>query len=251
MDVNLFIQQIQEVSLQSTNVYIAIAIVLVTSLLLWVVVRSSVSGDTILLLGLCDSGKTLLFSLLTTKKIIATQTSIKENKGKCVAISGKVGKSWNVVDVPGHERVRAKHLHQNKDRARGVIFLIDSVNFPREIRDVAEYIYDIMVIRTMQKNKASILIACNKQDMTTAKSCNVIKVQLEKELNNLRQTRSAALLGIDDYSSSKNAFIGKQGKDFEFAHVHPIKVDFCECSLKDEHGEKSNLDEIQAWLSAL
>ena len=67
---------------------------------------------------------------------------------------------------------------------------------------------------------------------------------------NLRQTRSAALLGIDDYSSSKNAFIGKQGKDFEFGHVHPIKVDFCECSLKGEN-DTPEMEQIEAWLNRL
>lgn len=70
--------------------------------------------------------------------------------------------------------------------------------------------------------------------------------------NNLRKTRSAALLGIDDYSSSKNAFIGKQGKDFEFSHVYPIKVDFCECSLKMENGEaEADHERIEEWLSKL
>ena len=68
---------------------------------------------------------------------------------------------------------------------------------------------------------------------------------------NLRQTRSAALLGIDDNSSSKNAFIGKQGKDFEFSHVHPIKVDFCECSFKGDDDAQPQLDEIETWLSSL
>ena len=70
--------------------------------------------------------------------------------------------------------------------------------------------------------------------------------------NKLRQTRSAALLGIDDNSSSRNAFIGKQGKDFEFSHVNPIHVQFCECNLKNEQVEgEVNLDNVRTWLEAL
>ena len=70
--------------------------------------------------------------------------------------------------------------------------------------------------------------------------------------NKLRQTRSAALLGIDDYSSSKNSFIGKQGKDFEFTHVGPIQVEFCECNLRNEQVDgEVNVDEVRSWLERL
>ena len=76
--------------------------------------------------------------------------------------------------------------------------------------------------------------------------------RIHSHRNKLRQTRSAALLGIDDNSSSKNAFIGKQGKDFEFTHVSPIKVDFCECNLKNEQVEgEVNLDHVRTWLGKL
>ena len=67
------------------------------------------------------------------------------------------------MDLPGHERVRNKYLYKHKDSARGVLFLIDSVKFPKEIRDVAELMYDILANRTMQRNKCNILVACNKQ----------------------------------------------------------------------------------------
>jgi len=183
---------------------------------------------------------------------LKTQTSIKQNSGKLNANASPNGKPWKLIDVPGHERVRNKYFHNNKDNARAILFLIDSVNFPREIRDVAECMYDLLANRTMQKNKVSVMVACNKQDVATAKSDKVIKAQLEKELNKLRHTRSAALLGIDDNSSSKNAFSGKQGKDFEFTHFSPIKVDFCECNLKNEQVEgEVNLDHVRTWLGKL
>lgn len=246
-------QVLEDVSVKYNveQAYLALAIVLVTSLLIWVVARTKRSGDTILLLGLSDAGKTLLYSLLVARKFMSTQTSIKENKGKYNSKSSKSGKSWNLVDVPGHERVREKHFYKHKDNARGVVFLIDSVKFPRQIRDVAELMYDLLANRTMQRNKPSILVACNKQDQPTAKSYNVIKAQLEKEINNLRLTRSAALMGVDDHTSSKNAFIGKKGKDFEFAHAWPIKVEFCECSLRADDENIHEIGELQSWMEKL
>ena len=79
----------------------------------------------------------------------------------------------------------------------------------------------------------------------------MIRTQLEKELTNLRVTRSAALLGVDDHESSKNAFIGKPGKDFEFKHVRPITVEFCECSLRGEEEDVHEIEQLQHWVDQL
>merc|ERR1712150_88572 len=223
------------------GLYIALAVVLLTSVLMWLLLRSSgTSRDTILLLGLCDSGKTLLFSLLSSRKSVKTLTSIQENTGQYVpnADDSKPGKSFKVVDLPGHERLRAKFLYKHKDGARGIIFVIDSVNFAREARDCAEVMYDMFASKTMKSNKVSILVACNKQDVPMAKASGVVKSQLEKELNALRKTRSAALLDVEDKDSTKDKDIGKAGVDFEFSHVLPIKVSFCECNLHPVAGEE-------------
>jgi len=262
-NVNIIVQQAYSITQQAIaevsekynveQTYLAIAIVLITTLVIWIIARSRRSGDTILLLGLTDAGKTLLYSLLVARKYMTTQTSIRENKGKYVSESKKKsGKAWNLVDLPGHERVRNTLLYKHKDNARAVVFLIDSVKFPKEVRDVAELMYDVLANRTMQHNKASILVACNKQDQPMAKSCTAVRAQLEKEINNLRVTRNASLKGIDDHTSSKNAFIGRKGKDFEFAHVSPITVDFCECSLRgDEDKEVHQIEELHAWVDKL
>merc|ERR1712121_290743 len=157
-NVNLLVQQaasllhqvLEDVSQKYEVEQMYLAVVLITTLLVWIVVRSRRSGDTILLLGLTDAGKTLLYSLLVAKKFVATQTSLQENKGRYVPASRKSG--WNLVDLPGHERVRNKYLYKHKDSARGVLFLIDSVKFPKEIRDVAELMYDVLANRTVQRH---------------------------------------------------------------------------------------------------
>jgi signal recognition particle receptor subunit beta len=43
-----------------------------------------------------------------------------------------------VIDIPGHERLRGKFFDEYKGTARGVIYVIDSVTFQKDIQDVAE-----------------------------------------------------------------------------------------------------------------
>lgn len=44
-----------------------------------------------------------------------------------------------VVDIPGHERVRQKYFDLYKGTARGIVFVVDSLTLSKDIRDVAEY----------------------------------------------------------------------------------------------------------------
>lgn len=86
--------------------------------------------------GLCESGKTLLFSQLLYEELRETFTSISENVDD-YSMEGST-KSIQVVDIPGHERLRTKFLDQYKKSAKGIIYVIDSVNVQKDIRDVAE-----------------------------------------------------------------------------------------------------------------
>lgn len=43
-----------------------------------------------------------------------------------------------VVDIPGHERLRHRYLDEYKKTARGLIYVVDSLTLNKEIRDVAE-----------------------------------------------------------------------------------------------------------------
>ncbi|XP_028519382.1 signal recognition particle receptor subunit beta [Exaiptasia diaphana] len=65
-------------------------IVLITTLLLFFLRRGTRKGNHVLLVGLTDAGKTLLFSRLTSGKYVMTHTSMKENKGSCILANGKV-----------------------------------------------------------------------------------------------------------------------------------------------------------------
>jgi len=47
--------------------------------------------------------------------------------------------------------------------SRAIVFVVDSVAFQREVKDVAEFLYQVLVDSTVLKNAPALLIACNKQ----------------------------------------------------------------------------------------
>ncbi|XP_067658190.1 signal recognition particle receptor subunit beta-like [Haliotis asinina] len=201
----------------------------------------------VLLLGICDAGKTLLFSRLVYKTFKETYTSTKSNSGSYTVPDSN--KSLRVIDLPGHERLRFQTMEEHKGLARAIIFVIDSLTFQKEIKEVAELLYTALSDSTISSLAPPVLILCNKQDMTLAKGAKVIQGQLEKEMNTLRVTRSAALQGTDN-TSNNNTYLGKRNKDFEFLDVKPFKITFAECSCKGKgDNSKADLSEVESWLS--
>jgi signal recognition particle receptor subunit beta len=88
----------------------------------------------VLLAGLCDSGKTLLYSLILNGSEVETFTSLKENVGFLNVQSGTV----RLVDLPGHERLRLRLLDAYKNSTKALVFLVDSSTIQKEIKDAAE-----------------------------------------------------------------------------------------------------------------
>uniref|UniRef100_A0A0P5H846 Signal recognition particle receptor subunit beta n=1 Tax=Daphnia magna TaxID=35525 RepID=A0A0P5H846_9CRUS len=99
--------------------------------------KGRVSRRGICLVGLCESGKTLIFSQLIYKKAVESFTSMKENVGVLdIANKGAL----KLIDIPGHERVRQRFFDSYKNTARGIVFVLDSFSLNKDIRDVAEYV---------------------------------------------------------------------------------------------------------------
>lgn len=101
--------------------------------------KKSQKRTDLLLCGLCESGKTLLFSQLLHNESRETFTSIAENVGDYVAEGS--GKSLRVIDIPGHERLRGRFFDQYKNTAKGIVFVVDSITAQKDVRDVAEYVF--------------------------------------------------------------------------------------------------------------
>lgn len=96
--------------------------------------KSFVKSD-VLLTGLCESGKTLLFGQILEAGVVETFTSIAENIAE---YKGLTNASVRLVDIPGHERLRLRFYDQYKATAKGIVYVIDSVTVQKDIRDVTE-----------------------------------------------------------------------------------------------------------------
>merc|ERR1712228_574766 len=99
--------------------------------------------NTVLLMGPCDAGKSLMFLRLVHKQFAMTCTSVKDNKGHFIAkIKDKI---LTMVDIPGHERLRAQYLDEYGASALGVVFVVDSSTISRKtVADVAEFLFSIL-----------------------------------------------------------------------------------------------------------
>lgn len=69
----------------------------------------------------------------------------------------------------------------------------------------------------------------------------------------MRKSQSAALQGVEgDRTGRKKLEVGKQGKDFEFSDVHPIRVEFVSCSgLGKDEESKADIENLVEWLNKL
>ncbi|CAH1776083.1 unnamed protein product [Owenia fusiformis] len=131
--------------------------------------------------------------------------------------------------------------------------MVDSLTFSKELKDVAECfrcLYNLLTDKVISSNRTPIVVACNKQDITMAKGSKVIKSQLEKEMNKVRVSRSAALQGQDN-SSNSVVFLGKKNKEFEFSDLKGLKVEFVECSCKGLEDSDGDLKELYEWIEKI
>nr|CAG4643462.1 EOG090X0C7N [Ilyocryptus agilis] len=233
------------------GVLVALVIGLITiGILIFLWRRSRVVRRGVCLVGLCESGKTLIFSQLVLKKAVESFTSIAENSG---LLNFENKGSLKIVDIPGHERVRQRFFDAHKGSARGVVFVIDSLSITKDIRDVAEYLYTILSDSVVCSNRPLILILCNKQDHALAKGAQIIRSLLEKELNLLRNTKTNQLEAISD-AGGKKQYLGREGKDFEFSDLQPSFTAFKETSsLRYKKQLKIALDGRKklAWFSPI
>ncbi|KAH8365715.1 hypothetical protein KR093_003781 [Drosophila rubida] len=222
-----------------TPILIALLVGFIIVAIFVILRRRSAGRRDFLLTGLSEAGKSAVFMQLVHGKFPETFTSIKENIGEYR--SGQ--QTGRLVDIPGHYRVRDKCFELYKRNAKGIVFVVDSVSVQKDIRDVADSLYTILSDSATQP--CSVLILCNKQDQTTAKSSQVIKTLLEKELHTVRDTRSRKLQSVGDDDVNKPILLGKPGRDFEFAHIAQ-NVQFFESSAKD-----NQLKQLTQWIDRM
>ena len=96
-------------------------------------------GNAVLLVGPCDAGKTMLWHQLTggsTHQGTVASMTPNEAEGP-LAGEAPGARPVLLVDVPGHPRVRGA-AERYAERAAGVVFLVDSVDFMPRKAEAAE-----------------------------------------------------------------------------------------------------------------
>lgn len=233
-------QIINDPNFAVTSIALAIALVIFTFVLIRLCSSKGRKGDSILLIGLAESGKTTLATLLSgdVQNAPLTVTSMKANE--IVARISK-SRSCSIIDLPGFDRLRPRFWEEYRTRARALIFVIDSLAFLANSRDVADFLYDVFSDPFVSSSKIPVLVACNKQDSARAKSCSIISRQLEKEMTAIRETRASSL------NQDEIVILGSLNKDFTWRDVkNPIS--FCDCScLQNEPQVRS----VAEWILTL
>jgi len=223
-----------------------LVVIILTILLVKLLTRGSSSSSSLLLVGLSDSGKTLLFSQLLCNTFVNTVTSMQQNEGR---LQINPQKSIQIVDLPGYDRLRIKFWDDFKNKARAIVFVVDSFQFMTNLRDVAEFLYIILGDQVVAKKRVPVLVACNKQDEAKAKSAKILHKQLEKEIGLIRETRLAALESTDGVAEDEDvAIIGNPDKDFSFSDLR-MDVEFVDCScLGRDETQENQLELVRQWI---
>jgi len=204
----------------------------------------------VVLVGASDSGKTLIFSYLSSGHGVDTYTSMKENVVDGVEFR-EGGRKYRMIDLPGADRIRKTSFDEcvKKEDVVALIYVIDSSTFQKDCREAAEFLYEILAhpVIIKQRRRLPLVIACNKQDSPLSKGSQVIRKGLEKELSVLNKTRAASLETTDG-SGGKNLLLtdGRGDSEFKFDQLRQ-SVDFIECSAAGD----VKLEELKNWLKEL
>ena len=87
----------------------------------------------------------------------------------------------NVIDVPGHDKLRFRAM-DSLNQTKRIVLVIDSANIFQKARPAAELLADLLMERGISKNAVPVLVCCNKQDDFLAQSASKVKSMLEYEM---------------------------------------------------------------------
>eukprot|EP01102_Stenamoeba_stenopodia_P010315 TRINITY_DN3097_c0_g1_i2.p1 TRINITY_DN3097_c0_g1~~TRINITY_DN3097_c0_g1_i2.p1 ORF type:complete len:271 (-),score=80.07 TRINITY_DN3097_c0_g1_i2:128-940(-) len=220
-------------------------LVVLPTLLIFFLLRRKDKRNGIMLLGLSGSGKTSLFYLLRDGEVYPVLSSIKENEGTFFFKGGNDRNHTNpvhLIDYPGHSRLRPR-INHFLPITRAIVFMCDAVDFLKEKHLVAEFLYELLTNKTVNKTDIPILIVANKSDLLTASKIDEIKSQLEQEINSLRSTRDSR---IDD--DQESITLGIEGENIK---LDQLQVDIkwaANVSVKNNDGVEQISSFIRSYI---
>lgn len=171
----------------------------------------------VLLFGPSGSGKTVMWQVLSwNEHRFPTITSLEPNEEGACVIKGKTssGKEKTksgvrVVDVPGYGKLRPESFAQLK-RATALVFVVDSVTFAADRKEVAKLLFDVLSHEDFQKKRIPLLIACNKAEKLTAHPPDFIRKRLEREIEVHRSASAGSLPSIAVTAAQRKAAVKKE-----------------------------------------
>ena len=99
---------------------------------------------------------------------------------------------------------------------------------------VCRFLYDIFANKKVNDQTPPIMVVCNKSEIAGAASPQMVRDALEKELTQLKTTRSSLETeGDDDEQDLSQVPVGRDGAPFQFDVDAPCEISFVKCSVKD------------------
>jgi signal recognition particle receptor subunit beta len=193
-------------------------------------------GWSVLILGPSGAGKTALFLRLRDGKLKDTVTSMQPNEGRVVVENNK---QIRIMDLPGHPTLHESYLQSEVVNAKGVVVVIDSMDFNASKEEVARQMYRLLTSPVIRGRGVPVLVACNKQDGgAKAHSTDFIRKRLEKLIYELYVTDTGD--SMKDTDAREHNILSASGDGFSFADLavrrrfhRPLTVSFAKISVKE------------------
>ncbi|PWU99453.1 hypothetical protein C4B63_9g305 [Trypanosoma cruzi] len=187
---------------------------------------------TLLLIGLCGSGKTALFAQLVAQKCVSARTSMQPNRAVMTRsqlsshkeeeeekessfsapsrVSNGANTSQVVVDFPGHRRLRDSLLSAIEE-AMSVVVVVDAVTIQDDRQEgaqaLAELIFSVLTSSAFY-GVQRVLVACTKRDELTSYSAKAVRKLLEAEITRFVTSRRGDLQSLDTILNSDRVWWG-------------------------------------------
>ena len=205
-------------------------------------------GWSMLIMGPAGAGKTSLFVRLRDGKLRNTVTSMQPNECK-VEVSDR--KRVHVIDLPGHPRLEESYFQKEVVNAKGVVVVVDSINFNASKDEFARQMYRLLTSPVIRGRGVPILVACNKSDGgAKAHTIEFIRKRTEKLVYELYQADVGD--SMRDASAREHDILGGNADEFKFADLalkrrfhRPIEVTFERISVK-----VGDIDAVRRFVAA-